>query len=1190
MFRLWKGGNNNNTNTNGNSSGNGSGNNSNSNNSKGSAGSLRTGGFVPGSGSSSGSIDNTLTQLNQQQQQQFNGQQQFNQQQFGQQQFNQYGQLQQFGQGQFSPQQHQNLQHHQFQQPQMQSQNANQIHMGAAIAMPIQMQPSQYSIHMQQRLSPVPISQPRAGSAPATGYSPASPGLASVSASVSTSASLSVPLSPMSPSSASMNAHLPPHVNLVRSNSLAHHQQQQQQRSQLLQSPSQSPSLNGSINNGNGTSEFRARALSPPQQISRPPTTASAAATTNNSNFINLPSPSPRPPIPQLHQQRQLQQQQLLQQQQQQQQQQQGPDLFIPVPTFFVRFASLITPYVVPIVPAEPSQAEIVDAITKYLISIQMPPKDISFSRTPPNSSSPPGFIVRVSSRGIKTLERAVETKRVESAAIVLQKHWRGRSARILFKRELLDRKKKTDAAAAAAAAVAATSNALSTALVSNPAGSPRTKRSSMADERRSSLVIDGAEKSSSERAERRKSKVNAFKTHLLKISNAYEEIINANVVKESDDPSEDEVEFMHIMNTDETFRLSLNLRAMHKLERTVTLDEAQRNYEQQGGVPGRSPAQMYHDYSPRVVEWIITVLSLPPTHSQTNDLVTLLRPADILCLLAIQMFPHVQCKLLNKGPEFTIHKAVFFLELCKTVGVKPGMLFSLKDLFLGGEIDDPTRKSGLTVLRTVCALERQARRRGWDGPVMVLKIDRTSVLKGPGDDGAAVVIGGGQRGSFGNDAEAAVLTMSSLTKRGSKMGRSGGSGSGAVRGSYLEGKEGKRKSGMSSRSSQDSMSMRNSRIATQQQYFTSLPSNFKSLSRDEKVAFLVALPVIEARESLRILYAAQHEKFEYEDLMAVVWEKEHADIVKQGEHDKRVHVAVQVREAVAKRNDAVRALLAHEESHLFNLSNLSMYLENTSNYRLRLQKRRSRGLSTAVQLSASKTVDIFAPQSQDESEISAVMRVETENEELVLLDGVVKEIIAIHQALVEELKFHIEVQETQDGGVIAIGEGLMRFGNDSATPYITYSTVALGAKSIVYNVICGEENEPFEDENGQPSVTFANSVVGQFVGEGYKQLVEAGSIEAVADSIEDKVQELKWYLSQPLLHFTDYEALFDEINRAGAVEGEETRKSLSKLLVDDNDIGVEWRRLVKEERKLEVVGVKVGSVSKAIVGKVEPV
>lgn len=34
----------------------------------------------------------------------------------------------------------------------------------------------------------------------------------------------------------------------------------------------------------------------------------------------------------------------------------------------------------------------------------------------------------------------------------------------------------------------------------------------------------------------------------------------------------------------------------------------------------------------------------------------------------------------------------------------------------------DATKKAALTVLRTICALERQARRQGWDGPVMVLK------------------------------------------------------------------------------------------------------------------------------------------------------------------------------------------------------------------------------------------------------------------------------------------------------------------------------------------------------------------------------------------------------------------------------------------------------------------------------------
>ncbi|KAJ3087627.1 hypothetical protein HDU96_004420, partial [Phlyctochytrium bullatum] len=237
------------------------------------------------------------------------------------------------------------------------------------------------------------------------------------------------------------------------------------------------------------------------------------------------------------------------------------------------------------------------------------------------------------------------------------------------------------------------------------------------------------------ERADRRRSKIASFKRHLLTISQTYQDIVQANdptstPSSSSLTPSEREVQFMKLLNSDETFRLSTNLRALHKMERPVGIEEAQKYYEEQGGVPGgRTPAQMYHEYSPRVVDWMSQVIPHIPLNP-TSDLVQLLRSGDLLCELAVAIYPRVQCQLLSKGPEFTVHKIIFFLELCKTVGIKPSMLFSVQDLLLGGLEHDPVRKSALTVLRTVCALERQARRRGWNGPAMVLKPEGSEASK----------------------------------------------------------------------------------------------------------------------------------------------------------------------------------------------------------------------------------------------------------------------------------------------------------------------------------------------------------------------------------------------------------------------------------------------------------------------------
>ncbi|KAJ3031573.1 UNVERIFIED_CONTAM: hypothetical protein HDU68_002671 [Siphonaria sp. JEL0065] len=854
----------------------------------------------------------------------------------------------------------------------------------------------------------------------------------------------------------------------------------------------------------------------------------------------------------------------------------QGPDTFLPIHLLLHHFTLLISPYLAPTLPnSTPTQDEMVAATVKYLTFIAMPPRDFSISRHPQQ-----GFVARISFRGIKVLERAVDLKKRENAAVVFQKCWRRILAVRRVKRLLKEKASATNASSG----------------------------SSSTEKKRSSVTSDTTGENKQDKAERRKSKITAFKSHLYKVSNAYEEIINnTNTVKEGDTPAQTEVEFMRLMNTDETFRLSVNLRAMHKLEKSVSLEEAQRNYEAQGGVPGRSPAQMYHDYSPRVVDWILAVLPALQANNTTTDLVTLLRPADVLCQLAIQMFPHVQCKLLNKGAEFTIHKAVFFLELCKTVGVKPGMLFSLKDLFLGGVEDDPTRKCGLTVLRTVCALERQARRKGWDGPVMVLKVDRASLVAAQAQAQSAnptfalssvptarLSMTTAPRLEDGMEEANSngVIPIGSLTKRGSKIqGRSGINGHRISAGIMdPNSKEGKRKSALSSRSSKESI--RASQLQQQQQYVTALPSEFKSLSRDEKVTLLVALPAGQARESLRILYQSQAERFEYEDLMAVVWEKENTEIAKKEEHEKRVRAAVQVRESLAKRNQDIFSILKDEESHLSNLMALSEFLENTVTYRLRLNKRRSRGLPTLVQLSPTKQIDIYAPTSPTETTLETTMRVEYETEDLILLDRILKELVEHHKSLIEDLKYSLEIQQAnvdenyeQDvvGGVVTVGDLWLKYAADVSGLCITYSAVALTEASVLVDVIVATADADEEavaaatpsiaSSAGEESssVSFFKSVASRFIG------------SPPGGDVKTTVDEIKWYLSSPVRRLAAYRALFGQIVAHGVVDGVESRKGLTELLASDHDVGAEWRKFVKEDRKLEIAGVKLGSVSDAI-------
>ena len=104
-----------------------------------------------------------------------------------------------------------------------------------------------------------------------------------------------------------------------------------------------------------------------------------------------------------------------------------------------------------------------------------------------------------------------------------------------------------------------------------------------------------------------------------------------------------------------------------------------------------------------------------------TQDLLFILRSGDIFCRLACALYKKVDCHLLGKGLEYGIHKIIFFLELCKSLHIKRSLLFQVSDLLVWPE-NDLNRKHALIVLRTVIALEKHARKSGWDGPSMDLK------------------------------------------------------------------------------------------------------------------------------------------------------------------------------------------------------------------------------------------------------------------------------------------------------------------------------------------------------------------------------------------------------------------------------------------------------------------------------------
>ncbi|TPX71482.1 hypothetical protein SpCBS45565_g01164 [Spizellomyces sp. 'palustris'] len=309
-----------------------------------------------------------------------------------------------------------------------------------------------------------------------------------------------------------------------------------------------------------------------------------------------------------------------------------------------------------------------------YLASARLSPKDAQIW------DGETGMVVALSERGKRVLEDFGEMKRRRSAVIVLQKVWRGYSAR---KRVSEMKNGGRDAGRSA---------------------SPVEKKM---DERRVSR------------------RVTNLRRHLQRVSVAYREILLRDGLQAgTSTPSQKEIEFMKLLNSEQTFRLSAHLSILAAGGPVGADEEAKRREDARMSVLGgplgqKTPAQIYEEYGPRIVEWLRSTLSLPA--DAPGDIMTLLQTGDVLCLLACKLYPRTQCQLLTKGPEFTVHKIIFFLELAKTVGVKPKYLFSVADILMGVD-GDPTGRAGLTVLRTVCALERQARRQGWDGPVIVLK------------------------------------------------------------------------------------------------------------------------------------------------------------------------------------------------------------------------------------------------------------------------------------------------------------------------------------------------------------------------------------------------------------------------------------------------------------------------------------
>ncbi|KAJ1554917.1 hypothetical protein HK096_000129 [Nowakowskiella sp. JEL0078] len=316
-----------------------------------------------------------------------------------------------------------------------------------------------------------------------------------------------------------------------------------------------------------------------------------------------------------------------------------------------------------------PTGSQVKAVCIQFLNSCRVGPKDV---RVADDAS---GGNVWISQRGLRVLNNFIEMKRRGSAAISVQKVWRGYRVR-----KMVDSMKRQNAPDFE---THMESVRVREKKVQERKDSERevatNEQLTLAESHEQVANGEGTEDSSNH-----SKKVLALKKHLLRVSSAYQEVLAKPDRNSGSNTSNKEI----LSSLSESYTI------------TPTIEEGQKSQ--------KSPAQMLGE---------VLSLEIP----QTSDLLSLLRSGDMLCELCVCMYPNIQCQLLNKGPEFTIHKIIFFLELCKTVGLKPNMLFTVADLLLGPE-DDQIGKGALTVLRTICFLERQARKKGWEGPIMYLK------------------------------------------------------------------------------------------------------------------------------------------------------------------------------------------------------------------------------------------------------------------------------------------------------------------------------------------------------------------------------------------------------------------------------------------------------------------------------------
>jgi hypothetical protein len=223
---------------------------------------------------------------------------------------------------------------------------------------------------------------------------------------------------------------------------------------------------------------------------------------------------------------------------------------------------------------------------SNYLTFSRLGPRDVSIKYDAENL----GYVL-ISTRGLRLIQNFREMKSISNAVQIIQ---------ILFRR----------------ARARARINFLVDAILQH-----RLSESDSSD-----VPTNGAS-----RTERK-----SLRKHLRNLSRCYQ-----NIIPKSGGSSSGELEFLALLNNDETFKLpGLNS------TRAPNLEES-------------SSGRTFQQYSPKAFAWIGAVLNL--NLPEDCFLPHILADGVILCRLAVQMYPKISCHLLQKGPEFSGMVSAYF-------------------------------------------------------------------------------------------------------------------------------------------------------------------------------------------------------------------------------------------------------------------------------------------------------------------------------------------------------------------------------------------------------------------------------------------------------------------------------------------------------------------------------------------------